>query len=299
MKKLYLLLLLPFIIGAAPARLSTYTTGTTIEASAVTGNEDAIFNYLQNGVEVYKNGTLLDEDVNSAAAIAASKLDLTPVTQNISHSGTLTQTGTMTAADLTATTADINAGTVDATVGGTTPAAGSFTTVSYSTSISDGTTAVTEWSLDGTMAGDSDTAIPTEKSVKTYVESSTAPYAAGTTEYLISYGDTEDVTSTSSYVKYKEIVLTRDGQLRIDFDIKVASGGTYYGRVYRNGVAVGTEQSGGDTTYATKTEDISGWSAGDLCQLYVKEATGAKNVTYRNFRIYATIPTVEVVNLDT
>ena len=44
MKKRWILLLIPFLIGAAATRQNTYTTGTTISASDVTANEDAIFN---------------------------------------------------------------------------------------------------------------------------------------------------------------------------------------------------------------------------------------------------------------
>jgi len=117
MKKIYLLLLIPFLVGAAPSRVSTYVTGTTIESVAVTGNEDAIFNYLQQGVEVIKDGTILDPDINVAAAIVASKLDLTPVTQNITHTGVLTQTGTaaFTSASFTAIT-DLGAVTTTGTI---------------------------------------------------------------------------------------------------------------------------------------------------------------------------------------
>ena len=43
MKKLWILLLLPFLIGAAPSRQNTYTSGNEILASDVTANEDAIF----------------------------------------------------------------------------------------------------------------------------------------------------------------------------------------------------------------------------------------------------------------
>lgn len=82
------------------------------------------------------------------------------------------------------TTADINGGTLDAVpIGGTTPAAGAFTTLTASgaQTLTGATTlgtsltlpagaTVTELSIDGTLAGNSDAAIPTEKAVKTYVD---------------------------------------------------------------------------------------------------------------------------------
>ena len=131
-KLLFILLIFPFIVGAAPSRLYEYVTGTTILSDAVGGNEDAIFNYLQSGVEVIKDGVIINADINSSAAITADKLDLGTITQNMTHSGTLTQTGTIdlsgatitagfTVADITATTADINGGTLDGVqIGGTT-----------------------------------------------------------------------------------------------------------------------------------------------------------------------------------
>ncbi len=100
MKRLILLfLLLPSIaFAAAPTRTSVYTTGTTISSSAVTGNEDALFTYVQNGVEVYADDTIVNADIKSSAAIEGSKLDLS----------------------------------VPGVIGGTTPAAGSFTTLTIS-----------------------------------------------------------------------------------------------------------------------------------------------------------------------
>jgi hypothetical protein len=156
--------------AAPPQRVSTYTSGTTIRSSDVTSNEDAIFNYLQSGVDTVADGTITNADVNASAAIAASKLNLSSVAQNVGASGswsfvTITDLGTV-------TTADINGGTIDdVVIGGTTPAAGAFTSVSATTTFtgSVGTT-INEFSTDGTLAGDSDDALPTEKAVKTYVD---------------------------------------------------------------------------------------------------------------------------------
>lgn len=68
--------------------------------------------------------------------------------------------------DLTAT---LLTGAHNGTVGATTPAAGTFTTLTANTSITM-VNAITEFSTDGTLAGDSDSALPTEKAVKTYVD---------------------------------------------------------------------------------------------------------------------------------
>lgn len=108
--------------SAPPSRISTYTTGTTIRSADVTGNEDAIFNYLQGGVDAYSDNTIVNADVNTSAGILASKLDLSSISQNITHSGVLTQSnsasftaitdlGTVDTAIITA--ADINSGSFD------------------------------------------------------------------------------------------------------------------------------------------------------------------------------------------
>jgi hypothetical protein len=113
-------------------------------------------------------------------------------------------------------------------------------------------------------------------------------YTAG--DYILASADTERSTTLESYTKVKEILIVRAGTLRIKFDLKGGNAAvTAYGRVYRNGVAVGTIQTQDSTSYSTKSEDIAGWSPGDLCQLYIRVKTGYGTyfTTYaRNFRIY-------------
>ena len=72
------------------------------------------------------------------------------------------------------TTVDINGGSIDgATIGAASASTGKFTTVEASTSIKSASGAtIDEFSIDGTMAGNSDTALPTEKAVVTYVAAS-------------------------------------------------------------------------------------------------------------------------------
>jgi hypothetical protein len=48
------------------------------------------------------------------------------------------------------------------------------------------------------------------------------------------------------------------GQQRFLFDLKTAGGGaTAYGKIYRNGVALGTQQTDVTGGYVTKSEDIT------------------------------------------
>jgi hypothetical protein len=75
------------------------------------------------------------------------------------------------------------------------------------------------------------------------------------------------------------------GSLYISFELK-ADAYTAYGRVYRNGVAVGTEQSTTSGTYVVKGETISGWANGDKIQLYIHHLNGDNTAFAENFRIY-------------
>ena len=128
------------------------------------------------------------------------------------------------------------------------------------------------------------------------------PYTAG--NCLIAYSDGTDQTgSDTTPVKLKEIKLARDGACRIEFKLS-GSTGPYSGnaQVYRNGTPVGTLQhsiGGGSGNYKTCTEDISGWQAGDLCQLYAYKL-GVSNKAYvTEFRMYVDGPTTELVTQGT
>lgn len=124
-----------------------------------------------------------------------------------------------------------------------------------------------------------------DAATKKYVDDNTGGSFGAGDYYLIS-ADTEESTTSSTYVKAKEIKIHQGGTLRIKFDLKSSSGiYAVYGRVYRNGVAVGTQQGSTSTSYATKSEDISGWSAGDLVQLYIKR-TGGVTAYVKDFTIY-------------
>jgi len=110
-------------------------------------------------------------------------------------------------------------------------------------------------------------------------------------DYCLSSNDTERTTTSTGYVKLKETKIAKSGTYRIKFEIKI-SGTTSpnaYGQIYRNGVAVGIERNTASTTYIPYSEDISGWSAGDLIQIYAKN-TSAFTTFIRNFRIHGETP---------
>lgn len=81
-----------------------------------------------------------------------------------------------------------------------------------------------------------------------------------------------DPVNGTSYEKVTEAVLGQGGAVRVAFSLSVSegSGCTVFGRVYRNGTAVGTEFSTTTDAEETFTEDIGGWSPGDFCQLYLR-----------------------------
>jgi len=120
-------------------------------------------------------------------------------------------------------------------------------------------------------------------------------YTAGSTYLIVSADNEVKVSLTGQYVKAKEVVLDKGGTLRIAFDLRSLSGGAYvYARVYRNGTAVGTTQQTNEA-WKTYTQDISGWSPGDLLQIFVNSYTDSAPVL-RNLRLYSgTWPTLRVV----
>jgi hypothetical protein len=101
----------------------------------------------------------------------------------------------------------------------------------------------------------------------------------------------------TSYTKKIEVTAKRTGTYRITFEI-VGSGTNYaYGRIYKNGVAVGTERVNNTVSWVEYSEDLS-FTAEDEIQLYVKSQTGAGGVTaYRSFKIKTDVDALFVVLL--
>ncbi|MFC2130457.1 beta strand repeat-containing protein [Bacteroidota bacterium] len=155
---------------------------------------------------------IVDADINAVAAIAASKLAVAHARIIVGNTGvgsvvqmtgdaTLASTGaivistdavtsakilngTIADADISGTAAiadakvvdalTINGGTIDATpIGATTASTGKFTSLQ----LPSGST-ISEFSTDGTLADNSDLAVPTEQAVKTYVDGATGDISA-------------------------------------------------------------------------------------------------------------------------
>ena len=110
--------------------------------------------------------------------------------------------------------------------------------------------------------------------------------------------DTSKNTNSTSYVKLKEIAITNLSDffgigagetitsLRIKFTI--SGGGStrnYYGRIYKNGVALGTERYVYHTDVTEFSEDLGTFVKGDLIQIYAHGMNGY-TCTIKNFRLY-------------
>lgn len=93
--KLILLALVLFpmtVNAAAPTRIYNYVAHTTIDPAQNNTNENALYTYLQAGVDTYASGSITNDAVFANAAIAYSKLNLLgSITNNdISNSAAIT-----------------------------------------------------------------------------------------------------------------------------------------------------------------------------------------------------------------
>jgi hypothetical protein len=93
--------------------------------------------------------------------------------------------------------------------------------------------------------------------------------------YAACHGDV--VVASGGYVKCAEIKIKLAGTYRVSFVIHSDEGSmsTAWGRIYKNGAAVGTQRSTASASWVQFTENIS-FIADDLCQLYCYAA----NVSY-------------------
>lgn len=93
-------------------------------------------------------------------------------------------------------------------------------------------------------------------------------------DVLLAASNGTSTTTSGTYVKAKEIVANVAGTYRVTFGLLSQLGGDYgFGRIYKNGVAFGTERTTISTSEQTYSEDLA-FAAGDLVQLYQKSAGG-------------------------
>ena len=142
------------------------------------------------------------------------------------------------------------------------------------------------------MASDSPTMLATQQSIKKFVEdnSGLGSYTVGNTLLIGDSFEVKNAVVAPTWTLVGEVEIDRGGTLRIKFDLKIGAGGSgseATGRIYRNGSPVGTSQTDDSSeTYETHSEDIAGWTKGDLVQLYSITSNGSYSADTRNFEIY-------------
>jgi len=106
------------------------------------------------------------------------------------------------------------------------------------------------------------------------------------------YSDATSTACTSgTYIKAKELQLLRGGDLRICFSLTGGTPSTIYAQIYRNGIPIGIERL--NPTYIVAfSEDIKGWKANDLLQIYIKRLDSTFSVSFSLFLVKA-------ANIDT
>jgi len=128
-------------------------------------------------------------------------------------------------------------------------------------------------------------------------------FVAFASDSLVTSNDTSVAIPNNQtvYTKAKEIVLNDcGGTIRVKFDLKgdTSNSKSYGARIYKNGVAFGTEQTAIDNT--TKSEDLV-FASGDLIQIYTKVINTNGNAgALSNFRLYyskGASPVTNTVNL--
>jgi hypothetical protein len=110
---------------------------------------------------------------------------------------------------------------------------------------------------------------------------------------VLTSNDAVKILTTTVYQKAKEMKIISnvypDSRFRFKFDLAVsgAGGPIAYGRIYKNGVAIGTEWGEGASVWTTMTEDINigNWQVDDTIELWLKTDVAGRNADCRNFRL--------------
>jgi hypothetical protein len=136
--------------------------------------------------------------------------------------------------------------------------------------------------LDATVSTRMPQTIPSQASPFTdYTSARATAVKTFASDTLRAWNDAEKTTQATVYTKKKEMLLNDalPDYFRTRFQIHTTStSDACYGKVYKNGVAVGTERSNTSTTYIEYTEDFNNWAANDLYQIYVYIASSLSTV---------------------
>lgn len=229
--------------GTAPLTVASTTVCTNLNADTVDGKHVAGTNgageiTTNDGSQTLTNKTLTSPDINGGTVDG--------VTIGASSAPTVTNLGAV-------ATCDINGGTIDGVTIGASDAPtvtnlGSVATCDINGGTVNGISSlscsagasINEISTDGTMAGNSDTAVPTEKAVKTYVDASTSFFYSG-----------QSVYNTNAPTSYTDLDLSANiGSNRALVFLKVKNNGdnTNYDFSFRTN---GDSETVGDETSQT------------------------------------------------
>ncbi len=100
------------------------------------------------------------------------------------------------------------------------------------------------------------------------------PTSAGTEIYLARATTQRMVSKASEYTKFKETApLTRGGTVTVTFTLGTTDTRMIYGKVYKNGLAIGAERLHSGTwtpSETTYSENFTGVAIGDVFQVYCK-----------------------------
>ena len=137
----------------------------------------------------------------------------------------------------------------------------------------------------------SDTKYPSVKAITTYVDNSIIAergvnFVVSASANLRTSDDASAATSATSYTKVKEILYNENsGTITTTLTSNCSDGAfTVYSRIYKNGVAFGTEHvnsTGGAVAYP---ENLV-FSIGDLIQVYAYTSNGSHATQITNFRL--------------
>lgn len=111
--------------------------------------------------------------------------------------------------------------------------------------------------------------------------------------------NTERTTSASAFVLLKETQLNDDlAACRIKFDLN-EDAGTAHGRVYKNDVAIGTDQTNTTESYITFSQDFTGFVSSDSLQIYAYNTVATNTTFVRNMRFYYDLFVTELAENET
>jgi len=125
---------------------------------------------------------------------------------------------------------------------------------------------------------------------KSVTESSFPAITAGTT-YLYEWEQIDAANSSSSAtyqrISTDRIVIKRAGTYTVDFSLATVSAGTATGRVYKNGVATGTEQTTTSLSYVVKTEALT-LATGDYLDIYL-HGDSTYTASFKDFKLQSAV----------